>query len=90
MCADGGIVSQVHRRACLVALLLHPLGVLFGLDEPLAELAIPQKKLLILSFKFAASIHRQFRFGVDPGSTPQQRCDDDQWRRFKNTSQCVV
>ena len=90
MCADGGIVSQVHRRACLVALLLHPLGVLFGLDESLAELSIPRKKQLILTFEFAGSIDRQLRFGFDPGSTLQQRCDDDERRGFESTSQCVV
>ena len=42
MCADGWIVRQVHRRASLVALLLHPRGVHFGLDESLAKLAIPR------------------------------------------------
>jgi len=90
MCADRWIVRQVYRDACLVALLLHPLGVLICPDEPFAELAIPLEKLLILLFKFATSIDGLFRFGPDLESTLQQRCDADERWGFECTSQSVV
>jgi len=90
MRANQWIVRQVYRDACLVALLLHQLGVLIGLDEPFVELPIPRKKLLILSFEFATSIDGQFRFGPDLESTLQQRCDADERWGFECTSQSVV
>ena len=51
-------------------MLLQRLGVLFGLDQSRAELAIPLDELLILSFEFASSIDRDFRFRFDSGMTP--------------------
>ena len=50
--------------------------------------SIPLVELLILSFEFASSIDRYFRF--DSGSTPSKRCDHDERRGFECTSHRVV
>ena len=66
------------------------MGRLMTVAEPFAELAIAFEKQLPVSFEFLGSFDRQFRFGLDVGSTPEQSCDHHERRGFESTSQCVV